>query len=140
MRIENDNVLNEIFEEEFEKIPFLFRFSKKRLIITLSVMGALLISTIVLIVLFYRSGTYEMSSTLPEFLYQKSIKVYDTGLGIGLVISGTALVLTVLMIVAGKLFEERAFKKAAVLANKISIAEREAENRRWMQGRSESRF
>lgn len=140
MKIENDNVLNELFEEEFEKIPFLFRFSRKRIIIMLSIMCALIISTIVLIVLFYRSGTYEMSSTLPGFLYQKSIKAYDTGLGIGLVISGTALVLTILMIVAGKLFEERAFKKAAVLANKISIAEREAENRRWMQGRSESHF
>lgn len=140
MKIENDNVLNELFEEEFEKIPFLFRFSRKRIIIMLSIMCALIISTIVLIVLFYRSGNYELSSTLPGFIYQKSIRVYDKRLGIGLFISGAALVITILMMLAGKWFEERAFKKASILANKISIAEREAENNRWLKGRAESHF
>ena len=140
MKIENDNVLNELFEEEFRKIPFLFRFSRKRIIIMLYIMCALIISSIVLLFLFYRSGTYELSSTLPGFIYQKSIRVYDKRLGIGLFISGAALVITILMMLAGKWFEERAFKKASILANKISIAEREAENNRWLKGRSESYF
>ena len=140
MRIENDKVLNELFEEEFEKIPFLFRFNRKRLIITLCIMCAFFISTVILVVLFYRSGTEQVSQTIPGLLYQTHIKVYDDRIGVALFFSCFGLASTVFMIFAAKWFEKRAFERASRLANMISISERRIEMERWQKTREESHF
>ena len=41
MSIDNDEVFSFILDEEFEKIPFIFRFCKRRIKITLTLLGIL---------------------------------------------------------------------------------------------------
>lgn len=102
MEMTNDQVFDFIFKEEFEKIPFIFRFSRKRAKIVAGILAALVI------------GMCVTTSILKSF---------D---GITAVI--IAAVLTA--IVAGWMslavaFEKRAFAKASMFTFKYSLSERE---------------
>lgn len=137
MRIENDKVLNELFEEEFEKIPFLFRFSRKRAIAMFSIMCAFIVISLVFVVLYFSSGSTHMGETIPGMLYQKVINEYDDRIGVGLFFSCFGLIATIAIMAAAKWFEDRAFKKASRLAQMISISEHRIEMDRWEKTRSE---
>lgn len=132
MRIENDEVLNELFDEEFGKIPFIFRFSKKRYIVTICIACALLIATLVLIILLHDTRSTEVVEPVPGMLYQSEMNKYNYGLAISLFFVGTGLAVSMILIAGAKWFENRAFKKAANLAHKIHIAEELKEKTRWM--------
>ena len=58
MRMENDDNFNFLFNEEFEKIPFVFRFSKKRLIVVVAIMVIAIASATIFLNLFYDSAVY----------------------------------------------------------------------------------
>ena len=131
MRIENDEVLNELYDEEFEKIPVLFRFSKKRYIVTVCIACALIVATLVLIILLHETSSKEVIETVPGMLYRSEMNAYNIGLAIALFFAGAGLAVSMILIIGAKWFENRAFKKAANLAHKIHIAEELKEKTRW---------
>ena len=122
MRIENDNVLNELYDEEFGKIPTIFRFSRKLFIIAFVTICILLFTTVALIFAFYGNVNSQGNITT------------------ALLFTGVALCLLVVWVIIGKLFEDRAFKKASHLAHMIHISEHRLEMRRWEKIRTDSRF
>lgn len=107
MEMTNDQVFDFIFREEFEKIPFIFRFSRRRVIISAVVLGVLF------------AGMCITTTAL------------KTMSGITAVIIAAALtaIVAAWMMVAVA-FEKRAFSKASEFAFKYSIAERERCNSR----------
>lgn len=122
MRLENDNVLNELYDEEFGKIPFIFRFSRKLFIIAFLTICILLFTTVALIFAFYGNVNSQGNITT------------------ALLFTGVALCLLVVWVIIGKLFEDRAFKKASHLAQMIHISEHRLEMRHWEKIRTDSRF
>ena len=102
MEMTNDQVFDFIFEEEFNKIPYLFRFSRRRVKISAVILGVLVVG---------------MCATTT---------VLHSVNGVTAVI--VAAVLTA--IVAGWMslaiaFEKRAYARASAFTFKYSIAERE---------------
>lgn len=102
MEMTNDQVFDFIFEEEFNKIPFIFRFSRRRVKISAVILGALVLGMCV---------TTSMLETIDGF---------------------TAVIVAALLtaVVAGWMslaiaFEKKAFAKAAAFTYKYSISERE---------------
>lgn len=140
MRLENDTVLNELFDEQFEKIPFLFRFSRRRFYASLVIMGVLLVSIVVFICLFYNSGNYEMIDTAAGSGYQMGVNVYNNNFAVGVILSALVLALISFWVVVSKWFEQRAFKKASNLAQMIHIAEENRNHMRWMNWKAQNRF
>lgn len=132
MRIENDEVLNELYDEEFEKIPFIFKFSKKRYIVTICIACALIVATLVLIILLHETSSKEVIDPVPGMLYRSEMNAYNIGLAIALFFAGVGLAVSMILIIGAKWFENRAFKKAANLAHKIHLAEELKEKARWM--------
>ena len=128
MRLENDKVLNELYDEQFDKIPFVFRFSRRRFFISLAVMAVLLISMVVLIVMFYRSGNYN-----------GIVNIYDNNFGSGVVLTGIALAAVSGWICLSKWFEDRAFKKASNLAHMIHLSEQHRNAHIWQNWKAENR-
>lgn len=102
MEMTNDQVFDFIFEEEFNKIPFIFRFSRRRVKITGVILGILVLGMCV---------TSTMLEDINGF---------------------TAVIVAALLtaVVAGWMslaiaFEKKAFAKASAFTYKYSISERE---------------
>ena len=140
MRLENDKILKELYDEEISKIPFAFRFSRKRFIGSLAVMGVLLVSIVVFIILFYNSGSYEVIDTAPGSQFQMGVNIYDNRFAEAVVISAVVLGLVSFWVLVSKWFEQSAFKKASNLAQMIHIAEENRNHLKWMNWKAENRL
>ena len=102
MELTNDEVFDFIFHEEYAKIPFIFRFSRRRAKIVGAILAVLVLGLCV--------TTHILTSMS----------------GITSVIIAAALcVLVAGWMQLASLFEERALKKASQFTYKYSIAERE---------------
>ena len=128
MSLENDKVLNELYDEQFEMIPFVFRFSRRRFYISLAVMALLFISMIVFIVMFYQSGNYN-----------GIVNIYDNNFAYGVVLTGIALAAVSGWICLSKWFEQKAFKKASNLAHMIHQSEQRRNALIWQNWKAENR-
>ncbi len=130
MRLENDKVFNELYDEQFSNIPFIFRFSRIRFYGAMAVMGMFLASVVTFIFLFYHSGTYNE---------QIHVNMYNNAFAAGVLISGVLLAITALWLLASRGFEQRAFKKASHLALMINRAEEAKNNRIWSDWKTMNR-
>ena len=129
MRLENDKVFNELYDEQFEMIPFVFRFSRRRFYISLGIMAALLITIVVFIVKFYQSGHFETV-----------FNVYDDSYAYAVVLTGIALAAVAGWVSIAKWFEDRAFKKASNLAQMIHLSEQHRNALIWHSWKAENRM
>ena len=134
MRLENDDTFNFLYNDEFEKIPFFFRFSRKRYITALIVMVVFFVAMLVLITIFYSTQTTEMipsaipQSTVGSYQY---VNTYKYGYMVATLICGLIAALCAGWMTYAKLLEKRAFKKAAELSNKIFLSETHKLNVEW---------
>ena len=140
MRLENDTVLNELFDEQFGKIPFILRFSRKRFIIVFSAICVLLFVTAALIFALYGSGSYQIVDSVAGSGYQMGINVFNENIATALLFTGLVLGILVVWVIIGKVFEDHAFKRATYLAQMIHISEHRIEMKRWEKIRTDSRF
>ena len=131
MRLENDKVFNELFDEQFGNIPFVFRFSRRRFIATLAVMGLLLLAVVVFIVLFYHSGNYDENM---------GVNFYDNRYITGTIISAVLLALTALWVLVSRWYEQRAFIKANYLSSMIHQSEETRNRAIWNNWKAENRL
>ena len=96
MRLENDDNFNFLYNEECEKIPFLFRFNRKRVKIAVIVMIVLFVAMLLLTTAFYSTQkTVEMPSAIPGTTLGSTTYVsdYDYGYLIAVIVVALAVVL-----------------------------------------------
>ena len=127
MQLENGNEFNTLYNVEFNRIPFIFRFGKKRA-------KAIIIALIVLFVALCILSTFFFDAYAGS-----EVKPSAGGLGIAMLIVGGSTVLTAVWIVVSQFFERRAFRKASNLSAMVKASERhrtEIEFQNWkMQNR-----
>lgn len=142
MRLENDSDFIFLYNEEFEKIPFLFRFTRKRYRIALIVMAVSFVAMGVFITIFYNTQTAELmpavipQSTVGSYQY---VSNYQYGYMVATLICGLIVALMAGWMVFAKLFEKRAFKKASELSNMIYLSERHKQAKIWSDWKMQNR-
>ena len=142
MRLENDDNFNFLYNEEFEKIPFLFRFTRKRYRIALIVMAVSFVAMWVFITIFYNTQTAELmpaiipQSTVGSYHY---VSNYQYGYMVATLICGLTAALMAGWMVFAKLLEKRAFKKASELSNMIYLSERHKQAKIWSDWKMQNR-
>ena len=122
MGLETDEIFQELYEEQYLKIPFIFRFSKKRFKVTLIILGVLIVLALGLIAAFYGTGEYVTMETLPG--HEFGFNNYDFSYLIAFIFTMCIVVVVALWLVIGDLLQKRAFAKASRLANMIFLSER----------------
>ena len=122
MRLENDNVFNELFDEEFNKIPFIFRFGKMRIKVVAITTVVLAVASLILWSVFYSTGE---TVTMPSYGgYEMRFNVYNNAYLVAMIITCSLVIILSAWMVVSTWFERRAFKKASNLANMIYLSER----------------
>lgn len=137
MSIENDNNFNFLFNEQFEKIPLLFRFSRKRFITSIIVMAVFFIAGMVFLRLFYDSGEYVKIPSLGGYTF--GFNEYNYVFLILMIVCFAVIALLAGWIVLAKLFEQRAFKKATELSNMIFLTQRHKRAVEWSNWKMHNR-
>ena len=102
MTNDNDEIFNFILDEEFNKIPFLFRFNRRRVKITLGIMGA---------------GIAAMC------ICSTAAKCIDGAIAIIASAAFTAIIAGWMSLAVA--FEKRAFSRASSFVFRYSVSERE---------------
>lgn len=133
MNIENDNVLNFLYEEEFSKIPLPFRFGRKRAKIVIGILIASFIAMMISLALMFDTREWV---PMGRYGYNMLNPVY-----IVMVILFGALT----CLIAGWLglslyMEKRAFRKASLLANRIYLSERHEAEIKWQNWKESNRY
>lgn len=122
MSIDNDSLLNEMLDEEYRKIPVLFKMSKLTARIAIAAIGIFFVLSMMFIVFFYNSGSYEQLPTAGTG-YSMGVNLYNNDY-----LKYAIICLAVVIVVAFWLFmvqyyEKRAFAKASNFASKMHYAE-----------------
>ena len=127
MQLENDNEFNTLYNVEFNRIPFIFRFGKKRA-------KAIIIALIVLFV-----ALCVVATLMLDALSGTEVAPSAEGLETATVIIGICTAFTAAWICLSQFFERRAFRKASNLSAMVKASERhrtEIEFQNWkMQNR-----
>ena len=142
MRLENDKVFNELYDEEFNKIPFLFRFGQKRFKVSLVIMIVAFIGMCILTSVFFNTGRAEVIQAPISVLStgsQMMVNTYEYGYLIAAIVCGLVAILFSLWMVISRQFERRAFRKATNLANMIFLSERHRTELKWQDWKMNNR-
>ena len=142
MRLENDQVFNELYEEEFNKIPFLFRFSRKRFKVVIITTIVLFVSMLILTSVFYSTGKAEVIEAPFSPITtgsQMVVNMYNNGVLVAVIIVGIVVALLAFWMFIAKQFEKRAFRKATNLANMIFLSERHKQAVEWSNWKMQNR-
>ncbi len=137
MRLENDDYFNFLFNEEFEKIPFLFRWSRTRFISATIIAGVHFICAMIFLALFNDSSEYVVVPTAPG--YNFGFNDYNYTFLILMIACVTVIAILAGWMVISKWFEKRAFEKASKLSAMISISERRRNGEIWQRWKMENR-
>ena len=123
MGLDNDKVFQELFDEQLEKIPPLFRMNRKRRKVQLIILGVLAFIAVSFLTAFYATGRYEhMESAVTG--RGMGFNNYDYEYLIMFIVTMIFIVVLALWMVITELLEKRAFSKASRLANMIFLSER----------------
>ena len=142
MRLENDQVFTELYEEEFNKIPFLFRFSRKRFKVVIITTIVLFASMLILTSVFYSTGKAEVIEAPFSPITtgsQMVVNMYNNGVLVAVIIVGIVVALLAFWMFIAKQFEKRAFRKATNLANMIFLSERHKQAVEWSNWKMQNR-
>lgn len=142
MRLENDKVFNELYDEEFDKIPFLFRFGRIRFKVVIITTIVLFVSMLILTSVFFSTGKAEVIDAPISPITtgsQMIVNFYNNGVLIAVIIVGLVVALLALWMFIGKWFERRAFRKATNLANMIFLSERHKTELKWQDWKMNNR-
>ena len=138
MSIENDNNFNFLFNEQFEKIPILFRFSRKRFIASIIVMAVFFVAGMIFLRLFDDSGKYVTIPTMGGG-YSFGFNEYNYLYMYLMIMCFAVIALIAGWITISKIFEQRAFKKATELSNMIFLTQRHKRAVEWSNWKMHNR-
>ena len=136
MQLENDQLFNLLYEEEFKKIPYIFRFGRRRPKIVVGIICVLFAASLVLWSVWYGTGETVQTSLGQYTMYYN---VYDMRYLVAMIITIVAGLLFSAWAGLGFLFEKRAFKKASNLANMIFLSERHKTEMRFQEWKMKNR-
>ena len=137
MRLENDKNFTFLYNEEFEKIPAFFKFSRKRCIAALIVMGAFFTAAMIFLSLFQDSAKYERMAVMGA--YSLGVNDYNYAFLYAMIICFAVIALIAAWMSIAKVFERMAFKKASNLANMIYLSERHKAEIDWQNWKMQNR-
>ena len=140
--MENDKNFNFLFNEAFEKIPWLFRFSRRRYKAAIIVMIVSFVIMLIMTTVFYNSVQTEIvPSALPSTTVGSytSVNTYEYRWLIPVfVFAGIAVIISGWILISREL-EKRAFRKAADLSNRIFLSERHRMEVEWQNWKMNNR-
>lgn len=136
--MENDNNFTFLFNEQFEKIPFLFRFSKKRFIGALITIGVFFIAGMIFLSIFNDSAEYITTPSL-DGVHTFGFNDYNYVYLILMILCFVVIALIAGWMTLAKVFENRAFKKATNLSNMIYLTERHRVELEWQEWKMNNR-
>ena len=122
MSIDNDELLNEMLDEEYRKIPVFFKLSKLTAKIALAAIGVFFVLSMMFIVFFYNSGTYEQIPTAGEG-YSMGVNMYNNDYLKYAIICLAMVIVVAFWLFMVQYYEKRAFAKASNFASKMHYAE-----------------
>jgi TRAP-type C4-dicarboxylate transport system permease small subunit len=125
MRIENDEVFNAYFAMEFDRIPFVFRFGKKRLKVMVPVLIFLIVLMCVSWSVFYSTQESHYISPPLDGYEPICINSYDYRILAVTIVAAILVFLVSLWMVISELYERRAFAKATDLTARLTIDRQE---------------
>ena len=138
MRLENDKNFTFLYDEEFAKIPFIFRFTKRRYMTVLIVMGVLILSVFVLTTVFYNTAETVVFDTAIGY-ESLPVNTYDNRFLVALIICAVIVAVMAGWMLISRWFERRAFRKATELSNMIFLSERHRAEIEWQNWKMENR-
>lgn len=140
--MENDDIFTFLYNDEYEKLPKLFKFTRKRYKIAITIMIVLLAAVCMLTTVFYNTGKTEI---VPSILQQSTVGTYQLintyEYGYLYAALFCAIVIAVLggwMLIA-RAYERRAYKRASNLSNMYYLEERHRQARIWSDWKSQNR-
>lgn len=136
--MENDNNFTFLFNEQFEKIPFLFRFSKKRFFGALITIGVFFIAGMIFLSFFNDSAEYITTPSL-DGVHTFGFNDYNYVYLILMILCFVVIALIAGWMTLAKVFENRAFKKATNLSNMIYLTERHRVELEWQEWKMNNR-
>ena len=122
MGLENDTVFNELFEEQYAKIPRVFKPNRKIVKIAIAVIVLFIAGASVFLNLFYDSGHYVKMPSAAG--YEMGFNEYNNSYMVGMILCLAAVILIAGWLCVCTYFEKQAFKKATRLSNMIFLSER----------------
>ena len=122
MGLDNDELLNELLDEEYRKIPIIFRLNRLAGRIALAVLGVFLAASVLFIILFYNSGKYEQIQH-GNSGYSMGVNIYNNDFMVYAILCLAAVILIAGWLFLVQFFEKRAFAKASQFANRMHFAE-----------------
>ena len=134
----NDNNFTFLFNEQFEKIPFLFRFSKKRFFGALITIGVFFIAGMIFLSFFNDSAEYITTPSL-DGVHTFGFNDYNYVYLILMILCFVVIALIAGWMTLAKVFENRAFKKATNLSNMIYLTERHRVELEWQEWKMNNR-
>ena len=134
----NDNNFTFLFNEEFNKIPWLFRFSKRRFIGSLITIGVFFISGLVFWHFFCNSAQYTVINSV-DAAHKMGFNDYNYTYLFLMILCFAVIVVIAGWMSLAKVFEQRAFKKATNLSNMIFLSERHKQAVNWSNWKMQNR-
>ena len=121
MSIDNDQLFNEVLDNEYEKIPVFFKLSKTTAKIALGAIAVFCALSMLFIVFFYRSGTYEM---IPhgDSGYSMGVNIYNNDYLKYAIICLAMVIVVAFWLFMVQYYEKRAFAKASEFASRVHYA------------------
>lgn len=116
-----DDVFNTLFDEEFGKIPYIFRFGKKRIKVVIPVLIAFALITVLLFCWLQDTSSVAVS---PEDIGVSLLNYeYNPVLMTAVIIMFFVTLILGLWVIFAVAFEKEAFSRAASLAERIYFSE-----------------
>lgn len=138
MSLENDKNFNFLYNEQYEKIPKLFRFSRKRCIASFIVIGVFFIAAMIFLRLFNDSAEYVRIPSL-DSAHFFGFNEYNYAFLVFMILCFVVIAVIAAWMAIARLFEQRAFKKATKLANMIFLTERHKQAVDWSNWKMHNR-
>ena len=125
MRLENDEVFNAYYAMEFDRIPFLFRFGRKRLKVMIPVLIFLIVLMCVSWSIFYSTKESRLVSAPVDGFEPIYINSYDYRILVVTIVAAVLVFVVALWMVISEIYERKAFAKATDLTARLTIDRQE---------------
>lgn len=125
MHLENDEVFNAYYQMEFDRIPYIFRFGKKRIKIMVPVLIFFIAVMCISWSIFYSTKQSEQYGPAMAGYEPITINSYDYRYLVVTIVSAVLVFLVSLWMVLSELYEKKAFAKASDMSARLRIDQQE---------------
>ena len=139
MRLENDDVFNGYYQMEFDRIPYIFRFGRKRIKVMFSVLIVFIVATCATWSIFYSTKESHYIAPAKAGYEPVCINSYDYRILIVAIVLAILVMLISLWMTLSLVYERKAFAKATDLAARLNIEREEKVRERFQEWKLHNR-